>query len=159
MLYTRPQLILLLILLGAAGCGLAVGHWRTRHPDLVERFEQLDRERAVTADAPASGTAGPSSTPAAHERARSPASPERRPRPAKLTAPPAEASSPTPLDLNEAGVEDLSRLPGIGSGLAERIVAAREAAGRFASVDDLRRVRGVGRAKLQRLRALVTVEE
>ena len=158
MLYTRPQLILLLILLGAAGGGLAVGHWRTRHPDLVERFEQLDREPAVTADAPASGT-GPSSTPAAHERARSPASPERRPRPAKLTTPPTEASSPTPLDLNEAGVEDLSRLPGIGPGLAERIVAAREAAGRFASVDDLRRVRGVGRAKLQRLRALVTVEE
>src|SRR2546428_10580291 len=46
MLYTRPQLVLLLAVLTAAGAGLAVGHWRAHHPELVERLEQLDRTPA-----------------------------------------------------------------------------------------------------------------
>jgi len=159
MLYTRPQLILLLSVLGAAGAGLAVGHWRARHPDLVERFEQLGREPGVTADGRARGSTGPPSAYPAHERSRGTSSAERRGRPAKLTAPPAEAPPPGPLDLNQAGADELSRLPGVGPGLAQRIVAAREADGRFASVDDLRRVRGLGRAKLRRLQPLITVGE
>lgn len=51
------------------------------------------------------------------------------------------------------------RLPGVGPALAARIVAAREAIGRFHSVDDLDRVRGLGRAKVERLRPLVVVGE
>ena len=171
MLYTRPQLVLLILLLSAAGAGLAVGHWRARHPDLVERLEQVDREPALTADGRAATSTGSPSAASGHERARAKSPHERRTRPAKLAAPPVEATSPDaatppsagrppgPLDLNEAGAEDLSRLPGIGAGLARRIIATREADGRFASVDDLRRVRGVGRVKLQRLRPLVTVAE
>lgn len=62
-----------------------------------------------------------------------------------------------PLDLNHATATDLTRLPGVGPVLAERIVAARGARGAFESVDDLRRVRGLGGVKLDRLRALVTV--
>src|SRR2546426_7442437 len=42
-LYSRHQLIVLLVLLSAAGFGLAVGHWRRAHPDVVERLEQFDR--------------------------------------------------------------------------------------------------------------------
>jgi len=45
-LYTRHQLGVLLVLLGAAGLGLAVGHWRRAHPDLVDRIETLDRSPA-----------------------------------------------------------------------------------------------------------------
>jgi len=45
-LYTRHQLGVLLVLLGAAGLGLAVGHWRRAHPDLVDRIETLDRSTA-----------------------------------------------------------------------------------------------------------------
>src|SRR5215468_6526083 len=101
MLYTRPQLILLLIVVAAAGAGLAVGHWRAGHPELAERLEQLDRASAVT-DGQASGTiASPSAAPA-RERRRVPSSSEPRSRPAKLTAPPAEAPPPGPLDLNDA---------------------------------------------------------
>jgi len=158
MLYTRPQLILLLIVVASAGAGLAVGQWRARHAELVERLEQLDRGPAVT-DGRANGAiASPSAAPA-HERQRVPSSTEPRSRPAKLTAPPAETTAPGPLDLNEAGVDDLARLPGVGPGLAQRIVAARNADGRFSSVDDLRRVRGLGRVRRERLRPLVTVGE
>ena len=45
-LYTRRQLLVLLILLAAGGSGLAVGHWRRAHPDVVERVELLDRAPA-----------------------------------------------------------------------------------------------------------------
>jgi competence ComEA-like helix-hairpin-helix protein len=158
MLYTRPQLILLLLVVAAAGAGLAVGHWRARHPELVERLEQLDRTPAVT-DGQSTGAIASPPTAAAREHRRVPSSTEPRSRPAKLTAPPAETTAPDPLDLNEAGVDDLARLPGVGPGLAQRIVAARDADGRFASVDDLRRVRGLGRVRRERLRPLVTVGE
>ena len=51
------------------------------------------------------------------------------------------------------------RLPGVGPVLARRILETRETAGRFAAVDDLAGVRGVGRAKLERLRPFVGVLE
>jgi DNA uptake protein ComE-like DNA-binding protein len=65
--------------------------------------------------------------------------------------PPAE-----PLDVNEAGVAELMRLPHIGAAIAQRIVAARNERP-FASVDDLRRVRGIGPKTLAGLRPHVRV--
>jgi competence protein ComEA len=56
------------------------------------------------------------------------------------------------IDINTAGVEELSRLPGIGPAIAAAIVADRIARGPFASVDELLRVRGIGQAKLEGLR-------
>jgi hypothetical protein len=47
--YTRHQLIVLLVVLLAAGLGLAVGHWRRAHPALVERLEQLEPRAAPDA--------------------------------------------------------------------------------------------------------------
>jgi competence protein ComEA len=61
------------------------------------------------------------------------------------------------LDLNAATASDLDALPGIGPVLAQRIVDWRAANGRFASVDQLREVTGIGEAKYQDLRPKVTV--
>lgn len=61
------------------------------------------------------------------------------------------------LDLNAASVSDLDGLPGIGPVLAQRIVDWRTENGRFASVDQLREVTGIGEAKFQDLQAKVTV--
>ncbi|MBV8244475.1 MAG: helix-hairpin-helix domain-containing protein [Candidatus Eremiobacteraeota bacterium] len=47
------------------------------------------------------------------------------------------------LDLNAASVEQLQTIPGIGAGLAGRIVAFREANGPFASIDELADVAGM----------------
>jgi len=44
--YTRRQLLVLMILLTAAGLGLAVGHWRRANPEIVDALEQLDRAPA-----------------------------------------------------------------------------------------------------------------
>lgn len=62
-----------------------------------------------------------------------------------------------PIDVNSATADQLDTLPGIGPSTAAAIVAHREANGPFGSVDGLADVRGIGPAKLDAIRALVTV--
>jgi competence ComEA-like helix-hairpin-helix protein len=63
------------------------------------------------------------------------------------------------VDVNTASAEQLSQeVAGIGPVLAERIVAYREAHGRFAHTDDLTAVSGVGPALLARIRRQLTVQ-
>jgi competence protein ComEA len=61
------------------------------------------------------------------------------------------------VDLNTATVEQLDALPGVGPVTAAAIVAWRQANGKFASVDQLADVDGIGPARLDKLRALVRV--
>ena len=159
-LYTRQQLILLLLLVGAAGVGLGVVHWRAANPEIVERLEQLEREIAASADVKgeerrAGRVVEPSPTSQRERGDR-----EARP-PASARAPKRQAPTPgevaPPLDLNRATLSDLTRLPGVGPVMARRILEARENVGRFGAVDDLLTVRGLGRAKLDRLRPYVGV--
>lgn len=60
--------------------------------------------------------------------------------------------------LNEANVEELTRLPGIGKRRAEAIVALREKLGRFRRVQDLLRIRGVGVKSLRRLQEALVLD-
>jgi competence ComEA-like helix-hairpin-helix protein len=149
-LYTQQQLVLLLLLLGAAAAGLGVVHWRAAHPETVERLERLDRDvggdqATATDGAAAGGIAEPRSRP---------------PVPSRSKLPPPSADAPVPpLDLNRATLADLTGLPGVGPVLARRILEARDGAGRFATVDDLAAVRGLGRVKLERLRPFVGIAE
>ena len=160
--YTRQQLMLVLSLLAAAGIGLGVVHWRAAHTQLVERLERLDREIAAGDEVSLEdrGVARPSETrpPRPRQRDESEPRPASRSRAPKHQALPLSEPSP-PLDLNRASLGDLMRLPGIGPVLARRILETREAVGRFAAVDDLDAVRGLGRAKLERLRPFVGVLE
>jgi len=61
------------------------------------------------------------------------------------------------LDLNLATVEQLDGLPGIGPVLAQRIVDWRTEHSRFASVDQLREVSGIGESKYATLKSKVRV--
>ena len=157
-LYTRQQLILLLLLLGAAGAGLGVVHWRAANPGIVERLEQIDREIAASGDVKgeerrAGRVVGPS-PPSPRERGDRPPASARTP---KRQAPAPEHAPP--LDLNRATLADLTRLPGVGPVMARRIIEARDDLGRFGAVDDLLTVRGLGRAKLERLRPFVNLTD
>jgi competence protein ComEA len=68
------------------------------------------------------------------------------------------ASPDDPVLLNSASVEDLRRLPGIGEKRAAAIVALRTRLGRLRAIEDLMKVKGIGRATLKRLRPLVRLD-
>ena len=68
------------------------------------------------------------------------------------------ATPDDPVFLNEATVTDLRRLPGIGEKRAQAILELRAKLGRFKQIEELLRVRGIGRATLKKLRPLVRVE-
>jgi competence protein ComEA len=55
-------------------------------------------------------------------------------------------------------VDDLRRLPGIGEKRALAVLELRRKLGRFKQVEDLLRVKGIGRATLRKLRPLVRVD-
>lgn len=63
-----------------------------------------------------------------------------------------------PMDLNRAGIRDLMLLPGIGPGLARKVVQERRRKGLFQSPEDLARVKSLPRKTLDRLRGLVGVQ-
>jgi hypothetical protein len=60
-----------------------------------------------------------------------------------------------PVDLARGDATELAPLPGVGPGLAARIVARRTASGGFRQVEDLLAVRGIGPGLLRRLRGRV----
>jgi competence protein ComEA len=80
------------------------------------------------------------------------------PSPAASPASRTQASPDDPVVLNSAGAEDLRRLPGIGEKRANAILALRAHLGRFRAVEDLLKVKGIGRATLKRLRPLVRLD-
>ncbi|MCW2143388.1 competence protein ComEA [Actinoplanes cyaneus] len=61
------------------------------------------------------------------------------------------------INLNTATLADLDKLPGVGPVLAQRILDARDAQGGFRAVTDLRKVDGIGDARYEQLKDLVTV--
>ena len=154
--YSRPQLKLLLVLALTLLAGFGVREWREGFPDMAQRLERFDREQPAAPLSPAPARerrlpAAPSAAaPAAASIGSSPA--------AQRTGPvPLAPTDPRPLDINRASLEELSRLPGVGQGLAGRILAERERRGRFESPEALRYVLGMGPKKLAAIRELIVV--
>jgi competence ComEA-like helix-hairpin-helix protein len=77
--------------------------------------------------------------------------------PALAPAPHAQKTTPL-INLNTATRAELERLPGIGEGLAARIVEHRERHGAFRRVEHLIIVRGISERRFAELRAFVTVD-
>ena len=61
------------------------------------------------------------------------------------------------LDLNTATAAELQELPGIGEVIAQRIIDYRDLCGRFLDPEQLMEVDGIGEAKYEKIRDLVTV--
>jgi competence protein ComEA len=56
------------------------------------------------------------------------------------------------ININTATLEEIQLLPGIGESMAKSIVAYRTSHGHFGSVNDLEKVKGIGKKKLAKLR-------
>jgi len=67
----------------------------------------------------------------------------------------AQSGSGSRVDLNTATLAELDALPGIGPVTAQRILDWRAAHGRFASVEQLREIDGIGETRFARLKDLV----
>src|SRR6267143_6399725 len=157
--YTRRQLVIVVSLVAGGAAGLAIDHWRHANPDVVAYLETLDRAPATVRE-PGTRRLSARARDAPHASAPAPSREARGPAPSARDggrARPARADDATPLDINLASAAELERLPGVGPALAARIVDVRAREGPFGSVDDLRRVRGVGVATLDRLRPRLAV--
>lgn len=59
------------------------------------------------------------------------------------------------ISINTASLEQLCILPGIGESTARKIIDYRETNGLFRTIDDLTNVKGIGPAKLEKIRDLI----
>ena len=60
------------------------------------------------------------------------------------------------IAVNRAGAAELQLLPGAGPKIADAIIASRQTEGPFTCLDDLRRVKGIGRQLPQRWAPYIT---
>ena len=60
------------------------------------------------------------------------------------------------ININTATFQELQTLRGIGPTMAQRIIEYRQTSGRFATVDDLTNVKGVGGKTLEKIRDSIT---
>lgn len=61
------------------------------------------------------------------------------------------------ININTADKSELDKLPGIGPALAERIVDYRQSIGGFKSIEELKKVPGIGEAKFNQLKEKITL--
>jgi competence protein ComEA len=70
----------------------------------------------------------------------------------------AAMANTAPVNVNEAGVDRLQQLNGVGPATAAAIVQDRQENGPFERIDAMTRVNGIGETTLESLRESVTLE-
>jgi len=70
----------------------------------------------------------------------------------------ADAEHSAKVNINTATVEELMSLNGIGKKKAESIVEHREEVGSFATIDDLKGVKGIGDKIFRKIKAHIAIE-
>jgi competence protein ComEA len=63
-----------------------------------------------------------------------------------------------PININQATLKELTSLPGIGKKRAKDIIAYREQNGKFSSIDDLKKVEGIGKDTLEKIKDHIVLE-
>lgn len=59
------------------------------------------------------------------------------------------------VNINTASIESLTKLPGIGSSTAQKIVSYRNEHGKFKSIEDIKNVSGIGEAKYNSIKDFI----
>lgn len=70
-----------------------------------------------------------------------------------------QSGSPAKINLNKATLEELIRLSGIGPGLAQRIIDYRLSSGGFKTIEEVKKVKGIGTQKFELLKDRMSIEE
>ena len=81
-------------------------------------------------------------------------SPAASPQPSVRRSAPSDGSR---ININTATFQELQTVRGIGPTMAQRIIEYRQTSGRFATIDDLTNVKGIGEKTLEKIRHLVVV--
>ena len=74
-----------------------------------------------------------------------------------LKVKPKKITADNPLDINRATLSQLDTLPGIGPVTGQRIIDYRTKVGRINSIDELKKISGLGGAKFEEIRLLLRV--
>lgn len=61
------------------------------------------------------------------------------------------------VNINQADNKVLETLPGIGPAMAQRIIDFRKDNGNFKSIEDLQKIKGIGKAKFAKIKDRITV--
>lgn len=61
------------------------------------------------------------------------------------------------ININYADEGELDKLPGVGPAMAKRIIEYRQTQGLFQSIEDLKKVRGIGEAKFTKLKDKIMI--
>ncbi|MBR1695510.1 MAG: helix-hairpin-helix domain-containing protein [Selenomonas sp.] len=61
------------------------------------------------------------------------------------------------VNINTADEKALDTLPGIGPAMAKRIIEYRETEGLFQSIEDIKKIRGIGDAKFEKLKDKICI--
>lgn len=72
---------------------------------------------------------------------------------------PTQQHTTFPININTASQKELMELPGIGEVLAQRIVDYRDAHGPFRTKNELTKVSGIGKKKLEAVIDLIILED
>lgn len=105
-----------------------------------ERAEIMARYQPNTAPAPPASQSRSSHNPAMMVK----------PVPQTATAQP-DTAQVEPIDVNSADSETLQKLPGIGPAYAERIIAYRQENGPFTELEQLIKIKGIGKKRLEKM--------
>lgn len=62
------------------------------------------------------------------------------------------------INLNTAGKDLLILLPGVGDSTAEKIISYRTEHGRFNSIEEIMKVKGIGKKKFEKMQAYIYVD-
>ena len=69
------------------------------------------------------------------------------------------AASRRMIDINTAGPEEFESFKGIGKAIAGRIIEYRNSHGLFSSIEDIKKVKGIGEALFNKIKDNITVGE
>ena len=62
------------------------------------------------------------------------------------------------ININSFKINELTRLPGVGPKLAERILEYRKRHGPFKSKEEIIQVKGIGQKKFEKIKGLITLK-